>query len=244
VREDKERLFNQGADLIKGELENQAGEMISLRSQIDLKNVDLLSDNILINRNVHSTVKQQVKDFSENIKKIIAATAFFIEERGFVSLDQAIAGLDLQSKRDLTRLSSLVAAQKSIKLSYGTLSAVVEIFKRVNVSLLRDMALSQSDVHTSSVSDVRKNKTSLLLKNAILVYELTGFTISFLEKFRLEGMDDLEYIKKEVFSDIGENRKSDAKLRAMADRQKDLELRKTKGSGSFNPRENKGVRFI
>jgi len=203
--EKKIQIIGQGSELVKNELDMQVGVALKVRNNFDLKNSELLSDTLIINRNIHSKVKEEIQEYSNNIRKIIAATAYFIEEESFQTIDEAVNSLQIESKRDNNRLNALVNAQKEIKLSYGTLIAVTEIFKTVNKSILEEFELSENE----SASE----KTKMLLKNSILVYEFTNFMISFLKNFQLTGVNDLSLIRDDVFKDISDNEKNDIDLR-------------------------------
>ncbi len=212
MEKQRQEILNQAANLVVSEFEDQAETVLQLRNTLDLKNTDLLSDNILINRNIHKDIKKSIKEYSSDISKIIAATSYFIEESGFKSLDEVVRGIALDSRRDQKRRDDLVVAQKQIKLSYSSLSATVEVFKIVNQMLFSRV----SGIEDSVVGvEGRLNKTKMLLKSSILIYELTGFVIKQLETFALNGFDDLEAIRDDVMADIESNRNSDEKLMGM-----------------------------
>lgn len=205
--QNREIFLNQGAALIKSELDDQASDAVNLKQQIELRNVDLLSTSLIANSSIHQNIKSLVKERSENVRKIIAATAYFIEEEKFKSVDQAISQIEL-SKFDQRRLADLVESQKKISLSYSTLSAVVEIFKRANKTILDDIR----QLGFADDTYKRLEKTNLYLKNAIIVYELTSFVIDYLSAFGLNGVDDLKKIQREVFTDIEKGKASDKEL--------------------------------
>ncbi|MGF6872210.1 hypothetical protein [Paraburkholderia sp. MM5477-R1] len=205
----RDKYLNEGALLIKGELEDQAGEAVELGQKVALRNIDLFSSSLLANRDVHQTVKTAIRERSENIRKIIAATAYFIEEQKIKSVDEAMkrAGEALQAY-DRQRLANLASAQKSINLSYSTLSAIVEIFKRANTAVIEEINLLGNADNDAK----RVEKTKLYLKNAIIMYELSSFVIDYLSSFGLAGVEDLKHIRQEVMADIEKGRVDDAEL--------------------------------
>ena len=167
-------FLQQGAQLIQGELKEQANLAVELQQEVELRNVDLLSTSIIANKDVHKTVKGKIQEYSQNIKKILFATAHFIEKEKFATVDEAVKNISL-SKFDKNRLEDLVSAQKNLSFSYSTLSAVIEIFKIANKNILDEIAQSAF----ADTVDKRLNKTTLYLKNAIIVYELTNFTVNY-----------------------------------------------------------------
>lgn len=205
----REKYLSEGAMLIKGELEDQAGDAVELGQKVALRNVDLFSSSLLANRDIHQTIKTAIRERSENIRKIIAATAYFIEEQKIKSVDEVMqrAGEALQAY-DRQRLANLADAQKNLNLSYATLSAIVEIFKRANTAVIGEIQkLGQADNDAKRIE-----KTKLYLKNAIIMYELSSFVIDYLSSFGLAGIDDLKHIREEVLADVKKGHAADEKL--------------------------------
>lgn len=205
----REKYLSEGAMLIKGELEDQACDAVELGQKIALRNVDLFSSSLLANREIHQTIKTAIRERSENIRKIIAATAYFIEEQKIKSVDEIMqrAGEALQAY-DRKRLANLADAQKNLNLSYATLSAIVEIFKRANTAVIGEITeLGQADNEAKRIE-----KTKLYLKNAIIMYELSSFVIDYLSSFGLAGIEDLKHIREEVLADVKKGQAADEKL--------------------------------
>ena len=209
----REAFLQQGAELIQEELNEQAKFTVELQQSVELKNVDLLSTSIIANKNLNQSVKERVKEYSQNIQKILFATAHFIEKEKFESVDQAINSISL-SKFDKNRLLSLVNAQKNLSFSYSTLSAVIEIFKIANKNVLDEI----EKVGFADTTEKRLNKTALYLKDAIIVYELTNFVVNYLSSFQLNGINDVKVIQQDVYRDIEKSRKDDDDLRKQVNR--------------------------
>ncbi|MCL2524135.1 MAG: hypothetical protein FWF20_03305 [Betaproteobacteria bacterium] len=202
----RDKFLNEGAMLIKDEFECQATDMVAYGQKNPIKNVDLLSTSLIANRDIHQTIKVAIRERSENVGKIILATAYFIEEHKIQKTDEAISkvGAALQAI-DRQRLLELASAQKKINLSYATLSAVVEIFKRANAEIGKELvALGQAD---SGVK--RMEKTNLYLRSSIIAYELVSFVFEYLSKFGLAGIEDMKHIRDEVINDIENGRNND-----------------------------------
>ncbi|MCF8006773.1 MAG: hypothetical protein K9K84_05135 [Methylovulum sp.] len=216
----REAFLKQGAELIQDELEEQANLSVGLQQEIELKNVDLLSSSLIANKNIHSNIKAKVQEYSQNIQKILYATAHFIEKEKFESVDKAINEIEM-SKFDKNRLLKLVDAQKNLSFSYSTLSAVIEIFKMANKSILDEI----SKVGFADSTEKRLNKTALYLKNAIIVYELTSFVVDYVSSFQLNGINDIKVIQQEVYRDIEKGHKDDEDLRKQVNKGSNEKLR-------------------
>jgi len=204
----RDEFLQQGAQLIQDELDMQAGFVVDLQQNFELRNVELLSSHVIANKNIHKDIKARVHEYSQNIQKILFATANFIEEEKFRSVDDAINAINL-SKFDKKRLLNLVNAQKNLSFSYSTLSAVIEILKIANKNILNE--IKTLDIADSV--DKRMNKTALFLKNAIIVYELTNFVVEYLSSFQLKGIDDIKIVQQEVYRDIENNHLADVALK-------------------------------
>jgi hypothetical protein len=190
---DRDEFLVKGSKVLESELIQAVNYSTSLQNHLDieLKNVDVLSTSILANKNLNENIKKQIRDYSDNLQKILLATTDFIEEKSFTSVEEAVSSLDL-SKYDKNRISTLITAQKKISFSFQTLNVAIELFSRVNESLLEKIKESNNNFES----------IKLRLQNAILVYELTQFISNFINEFGLVGIEDIEYIREDVFQDI------------------------------------------
>lgn len=202
----KETIINQAVSLVMDELDKQASDVVNLRNEFELENTDLLSTNLIANKSIHQTIKNKIIERSSNIGKIVAGTAFYIEEEKLNSMDEAVARIQ-GSAIERRRLVELTGAQKKISVSYSTLSAVIEIYKRANKSNLDAI----KEIDRVDNSDKRIRKSNLILKNSIIVYELTNFIISQIEQFGLHGLDELHSVRDEVLHSIDEAERFDKK---------------------------------
>lgn len=203
----REDFLQKGSALANHEFEVQTKEVVALRKEYPLKNTDLLSVEI-VNKELPRKIKEKVKEHQGNLRKIIYATAQYVEENRFDNIDGEIERIDL-SKIEKDKVQNLVNAQKKVNYSFQTLDAGMEIFSRVNQSLLDK--LKNDDFEDSKTG--KMGKTSTYLANAILVFELTNFAIEHLESFSLIGVDEIEEIKKNVMADLNENEQRDKKLK-------------------------------
>ena len=203
----RDDFLNKGSMLVEHELETQVQEVIDVRKEYPLKNTEILSGEI-ITKDIPKAIKKKVIAHQENLRKIIYATAQYIEENRFDDIDKAIKDIDL-SKLEVNKIQNLVNAQKKINYSFQTLDAGVEIFSRVNQNLLDKIKNNDFEAN----QDGKMKKTGAYLANAVLVFELTSFIIQHLNNFNLIGIDDVEAIEKSVLVDLENAEKDDEKLK-------------------------------
>ncbi len=211
-KELSDNFLNQGAELIFDELNNLARFIIGLQQNVDLKIVDLLSTSIIANENFPQKTKNIIQDYSKNFNKILFATTHFIENEKFKSMDQGIDKIRL-SRFDKNRLIDLSNAQKNVSFSYGTLSAVIEIYKIVNNVILKEI----EEINYTEATKELLNKDSSYLKTAIIFYELNNFVVNFLTSFHFNGVDDVKSIQEEVYRDLEKSYQNDEVLRNQVD---------------------------
>lgn len=206
----RDEYLETGASLIQQELDNQANFAIGLQDDEPLQNIDILSDNLLANKSINQDIKQRIAECSGNIQKFILATAFNIENKKYEGVENSIKEKAFK-KFQLDRMTSLFHAQKQLSGSFQTLSCTIDIFKIINNRILEDLkSLTTNNGFSES------EYTNLLLKNAILVYELTKFTVDYLEQFSLQGYEDLIVIRDSVFADLARMEQADKTLESQA----------------------------
>jgi len=194
--------------------EISGGVQVALRSQRqwNLQSSKVISSNLLINRDLPHTVKNEIKEFQFNCKCIVMATAEFIEQYHYKSVDEVVNSMHL-IEYDKERVRSIVDSQKKIGLSFQTLNIIIELFTRVNDKLKEEIDNAES----------REENLTARLKNAILVYELLNFIHDYIEEFSLNGKEDLNAIKTIIFEDIarGELEQEELKLKLQATKKLD-----------------------
>jgi len=198
-----EFLFK-GKILMEKELEQEVDYVIRLRDEYPLSNTDILTDNIIMNKDLPSQIKCNIREYCENVKKIIHATTYFIEENKFNSVEDAISKTEL-SKFEKDRILNLLQSQKMINYSFQTLRVTIELFSKINENILIKI---KNECHSQD----KIGQSKLYLKNAILVYELTNFLVNYIETFGLLGVNELRAIREDVFNDIEKNKRDDEEL--------------------------------
>jgi hypothetical protein len=205
----RDQFLNKGTELVKSELESQATYVIDVQRDNPLRNVDILSNNIVANKDLHKNIKARVLDHCENVKKIILATAHYIESERYQGVDEKIDEMDL-SKFNKDRVLRLIGSQKRLSGSFQTLVVVVDMFKKINESIRSELESAKATADGEVMG--RMEQTKILLKNAILVYELASFALEFLKQFGLSGIDDIVAIRDDVYGDLLRGDKQDQEI--------------------------------
>lgn len=195
-------FISKGAEHLENELDKGVDYFVEFQNRTELKNIDILSSNILQGEYANRKVKKQIANYKSNLNKIIYGVAKYIEDKKFSSVNEAVSNLNLATY-DKNRVSKLLNFQKKLSFSFETLNVVIELFSAVNESLLDKIKSSESQYE----------KTDLFLKNAILVYELIDFTHNFIIEYNLDGTDDIKNVKMEALEEIERTTKDDEILK-------------------------------
>lgn len=202
----RDRFIEEGSRYIKSELDKQADYVVTLQDSEPLSNLDILSDNLIANKNINQQIKTRVLDCSSNVKKLILATVGNIEAQKYQGVEEKIKSKGFK-RLHLDRVMNLFGAQRKLSGSFQTLMVVVDSFKLINEKILGELKNLKTSEKFSEVE-----YTTLLLKNAILVYELTKFTVDYLECFSLLGLDDVKCVRDQVYADLERGEQSDKKI--------------------------------
>ncbi len=201
----RQELISKGSLIIKEELNEQVGFVDGLQREVALKNTDVISHRLAVNKNLSRAVKARVKEFSDNMQRYILAIAYKVEEQIYDGVAEKIGEMELM-KYNEERVFSVIDAQRKLSGSFQTLTVVIDIFREINNQILYEIENADRD------GLGRGDETKLYFRNVLLVYELTNFTVRYLERFGLAGLDDLQKIRDDVFADLA---RGDAKDREM-----------------------------
>lgn len=192
-----DHLIEQGARLIKQEIEGGVKSIIELDSKgklrRNLKPEEFLSQNLRLNEDLPAKFREQIEQRRENTRAVVHGIAHEIETRHFRSAEEVIEQIDILSHQK-ERIKGILQTQKQINYSFRTLEVVIGVFQRYNAELLQEM---------NNEPDLEQN-LRLRMENALLVYELLDFAHQAIERFTLHGVEDLKNIKAAVFDEIKE----------------------------------------
>lgn len=191
----RDEFVSKGASFAKEVINEQVNYEISLTydsqlAEIIKSNEHILGDSIRTNNDIPKTIRSKIEEYSVELKSVIEATAAHIEHNKFASVEQAVEGFraGIAQKRSL---QDILKAERKISLSFESVNIATEIFCILNEKL-------RDEIKKISPSQDKQKYSDLMLKNAILVYELTGFLINYLKNHNLSGVDDIQKVKQDV----------------------------------------------
>jgi hypothetical protein len=188
-------------------VEKHIAEIMEIRERFPLEDLDLLSANIGHRRGVPRSVKRQVSALQEKMAAIIEEVALRIEAPKYQGPEETLAAMRI-SHNERSRAHSLIGAEKEVHISCQALRIAIDFFSELNKHTFEK-------IEAARASGEKRRERSLVLGNAILVYELTDFLIKYIKSFELQGIGDIEglhaSIKQEVerLRDQEERRKED-----------------------------------
>ncbi len=191
----RKEFVSKGASFAQEVLNEQADYAISLKYDPQLaiiirSNQNILGDNIRTSSDLPKTIRSKIEAYSVELRSVIESTAAYIEKNKFESVEQAVEAIKL-GIAEKENLQDILKAQRKLSLSFESVNIATDIFLIINQKLRDELKNISSSKETEKYPD-------LLLKNAVLVYELTGFLINYLDKCSLSGISDIEKLKQDV----------------------------------------------
>lgn len=172
-----------GTSAIGKVLQKHLSQVEDLRSKFPLDNIDLLSGNITYKRSIIGDVCDEVSALHDKVRVIIEEVASTIENRRYRPSEDAISNMPI-TFNEREKANDLLVADKKRLVSCQSLNIAIEMFSELNQLIKQEIEESER------VKDSRK-EANLLFGNAILVYELTDFVISYIEHFKVEGVSEI-----------------------------------------------------
>jgi hypothetical protein len=185
-----------GTDAMQMLVDKHLSKVMELREEMAIADIGLLSTNIATNKRVDKDVKDQITSLHRKMRTLIEEVARRIENEKYKSAEATIEGF--RALRDKEMSLKLLSADKKTHVSCQSLKVAVDLFYELNRQIVEKL---NSDTPTNPAEE-----RQLLLGNALLVYELTDFTINFIENFRLYGLDEIEAIHKDMQTTISQLR--------------------------------------
>ena len=168
-------------------------ELMEVRSSYPIEDTDLLSSRITHINEIPQETKENIGLFHKRINEIIRTVALRIESKKYNASEEELKNMSL-SYKDRESAGKLLNADKDIHISFQALRISVELFSELNQMIIEKIEESTRP----------HQQSNLILSNAILVYELTDFVISYLENFTLNGAEEInnlhEVAKKKIKS--------------------------------------------
>jgi hypothetical protein len=183
--------------------------VMDVRRSHPIQNRELLSTNFVRLSGIPTAIKNQIQQLSTIVQSIILNAADAIEtqkqDRSGTSAGDEGLGFHDRQKSD-----QLIAADNKYRMSCQTLKLTVETFVDLNRRIVSRLE------HTAPTLGAVEER-NLLLINALLVYELTKFTIEFVQSFRPAGLREIDALRQEVQSGLDALQQEDDRLKGNAE---------------------------
>lgn len=197
-------------------VDNQVGVIMRVRNEHLINNVDLLSSKVM-KSSLPKEIRTEMAGLGSRLRAVIHEVSLRIEGRKYKKCEQGVGELDL-SANERQQAQRLIFADKEVNVSCQTLRCTVDIVCDVNRRIIRQFEDAESRGGSNT-------QPSLVLGNAIIVFELTNYVIEYLEHFSVEGIRDLVAIQQEVAKKVVDLRRKEATLKAKAQSEPANELR-------------------
>lgn len=185
-----------GANVVYGVLQYNTEYLANIRSRYDIKNSELVSSRIGQATSVPPQMRADIASLHAQIRAVIERTAALIEERGHLAAEDEIARVQAFAVRD--RAWRLLEADKQMHISYETLRETVAHFGRQNSRILGRL---ERNLHPDS-------ELQMMFGNAVMIYEVADFTISYIENFELRGADEIDELHEYMIQRIENARRA------------------------------------
>jgi hypothetical protein len=185
---------NSACQAVQKYLQDYTEGIQQIQQKFYLSNKDIMSPKLLENPRLTSEEMAMLTNLKRNLDTIINKVAVRVEDRRVDSYDNYTEQYKLNAY-DRLRVDTLVNAVRDINISIQKIKISFLIFSYCNDVIKNDF---DNCLKVSNLVDGRK----LILGNMLLIYELSNYLISFLENFRLEGIDDVRRLSQEEMDKI------------------------------------------
>lgn len=188
-----------GALKIEKRLNQHLGRVLEIRKGVAVKNSSLISEELT--KHIPALrwhVKRKVSNLQSELKEVLWEIASEHEKRRFEPLRKDFEMVNGVSKRHLERGQSILDSEQQMFISYHSVFFACRACSEVNKSILARI----EDERLKEKMD--GNELELLLKNAIIVFEVTSLIIEMIEQFQLKGLKEFQVLRDTVFKELAE----------------------------------------
>lgn len=176
--------------------------LTEIREKYPVDGSALLTENLLSSGDISANIKNEVTLLRQRIRQVILHCASAMEERKY--RDTLADAANIPGMKQKQSAMELIEAEKRLHISCQTLKLTVDLFNHLN-----DEIVLEAD------KDDRK-----LSANAVLVSELAGFVIEYMNEYNAEGFGEIERLYKESAAQIQETRNAIKRNRAQLEDQR------------------------
>ncbi len=200
---------NAGCQAVLTYLQDYTKKVGDIQEKYAFSNRDIMSPRLIDNTKLSLEEMAALEELKRKLDHIINEVAERVEKHRISSYDDYTQRYELNAY-DKLRVNSLVSSVRDINKSIQKLKFTVETFSRCNKFVINqlDECIKMGDLSKSRI---------MVLGNMLLIYELANYMISFLEKFKLDGIDDILQLSQKELEKIGSTMEDLNKLKEAAD---------------------------
>jgi tetratricopeptide (TPR) repeat protein len=206
---------NAGFQAVLTYLQDYTKKIRDIQEKYAFSNRDIMSPRLIDNSKLSLEEMAALEELKRKLDHVINEVAERVEKHRVVSYDDYIQKYELNSY-DKLRVNSLVRSVQDINKSIQKLRFAVEAFSRCNKDIIRNLD------ECIKMGDYPKSKM-FVLGNILLIFELANYLVNFLEKFEIEGINDIRGL-------------SESELKKISDAMEDLQ--KLKGEANIPPTDD------
>jgi hypothetical protein len=200
---------NAGCQAVLTYLQDYTKKVRDIQEKYAFSNRDIMSARLIDNPKLSLEEMAALEELKRKLDHIINEVAERVEKHRINSYDDYTQRYELNAY-DKLRVSSLVSSVRDINKSIQKIKFTVETFSRCNKYVIDalDECIKNGDISKSRI---------MVLGNMVLIYELSNYMINFLEKFKLDGFDDILQLSQKELNKIGNTMQDLQKLKLDAD---------------------------
>ncbi len=200
---------NAGYQAVLTYLQDYTKKVRDIQEKYAFSNKDIMSPRLIDNPKLSTEELATLADLKRKLDNIIHEVAERVEKHRVISYDDYTQRYELNAY-DKLRVNSLVGSVRDINKSIQKIKFTVENFSRCNKFIINDLdeSIAKGDFTNSKLS---------VLGNMLLIYELANYLINFLEKFKLDGIDDILLLSQKELEKISTTMQALQKLKLDAD---------------------------
>lgn len=197
----EEKILKRGKAFIEKNFKDQVAYGLKLHNKYEaLTNEDILTTSLPLRDDIPERVRKRVLEYRKRTVEILFGVAANIQDEKFKPLDREIKSSGL-SRYQERRYEKVRDAQKDIYASYDSIRQSINYITEFNQEIVDRVDQAKG-----------KERTNLLLLNAVIVYELTDAIIEMINDFQLRGRDTLKSIGGEVYEELQRQHQDDVEL--------------------------------
>jgi hypothetical protein len=207
-------IVKTGTEKIAGILDDHIDRVLHLRKNVAVKDSSLVSDSLadkipLLRWHTRMKVASLRADLIDKITEI----ASDYEEDRFKKIEQTLKQNKNLNRLQMDRGKAVIDIEKKLFVSYNALVFAFRICANYNDTILNRIA---------SASLKPDEELELLLKNALIVYEISSMIITMITEFQLHGEANFKALHKEVLKELSDRERVAAGLVATAHASSDI----------------------